>query len=322
MMDCGAFDSGLTIHPDGKVSPCCMFEKELFKDLATVNLADPDPWHDLRDGQGCSACKHPGDTYKDTFDKFKNNQYAIRHLDVRNSNLCNLECTICNSYYSSKWADRLDDQKFVSTDFDVDLGSVEHIYFAGGEPLLNSKHWQILESIPDPSCVTLQYNSNLGFVKGIEKHWPKFKHVSVNASMDAVGKLGEYLRYGTKWKQWEDNLHHAAEYAEVFVNPTISILNIFHLKEIEDWSKYPVSYNILTDPQHLCISVLPKKLKDQIKYVPRNDHLKQLLRQDESWLFPHTMSYILLQDKLKNTDIWNNLPFTEYAIQEYMRDGL
>jgi len=39
-------------------------------------------------------------------------------------------------------------------------------------------------------------------------------------------------------------------------------------------------------------------------------------------LFNHTISFILLQDKLKGTDIWNNLPFTNYAIQEYMKDGL
>ena len=320
VIGCGAFDSGLTIHPDGKVSPCCQFEKAYFKDLQDINLDAP--WEDLKDGKGCNACKHHGPTYKDTFDKFKNNQYAIRHLDVRNSNLCNLECTICNSYYSSKWADRLNEQKFVSTDFNVNLDSVEYIYFAGGEPLLNSKHWEILDSIHNPSNVTLLYNSNLSSVKDIEKYWPKFKNVNVNASMDAVGELGEYLRYGTDWDRWEENLNFASQYAQLTLNPTISVLNIFHLQEIEAWSKYPVVYNILTDPQHLCVSVLPNKLKETIKYIPNDPHLKQLLRNDESWLFPHTMSFIMLQDKIKNTNIWDSLPFNDYAIQEYMKDGL
>jgi MoaA/NifB/PqqE/SkfB family radical SAM enzyme len=320
VMDCGAFDSGLTIHPDGKVSPCCLFEKKYFKNLQDINFDDP--WYDLRDGKGCNACKHAGHTYKENFDIYKHDNYKVRHLDVRNNNLCNLECTICCSYYSSKWADRLAETKFVSTDFDVDLTNVEHIYFAGGEPLINPKHWQVLDSVTDPNTVTLQYNSNLSTIKNIDIYWPRFKHVSVNASMDAIGPLGEQLRYGTNWDKWTNNLHTAAKYAEVKVNPTISVLNIFNLKEIEEWSDYPITYNILTDPQHLCVSVLPNKLKKSIPYIPDNTQLKSLLNTDDSWLFPHTMSFILLQDKIKNTNIWDSLPFQEYAIQEYMKDGL
>lgn len=316
MVDCGAFNSGFTIHPDGKVSPCCLFDMKHFKNLHEVDMENP--WEDLRDGRGCGACKHAGPTYKDTFDKFKNNTYAIRHLDVRNSNLCNLECSICNSYYSSKWAERLGEKKFVSTDFNVDLSSVNEIYFAGGEPLLNPKHWEVLDNIENPENVSLHYNSNLATIKNVEKYWPRFKKVSVNVSMDGIGRLGEYLRYGTNWERWEKNLHSVSNYAKVKINPTISVLNIFNLKEIEEWSKYPVNYNILTNPDYLCVSVLPSDLKDKISYIPDNPHLKQLLKDDQSYLFPHTMSFILLQDKLKNIDIWSFLPFEKYAIREYM----
>lgn len=319
-MDCGAFDSGLTIHPDGKVSPCCIFDKKYYKNITDIDLNDP--WKDLRDGKGCNSCRHAGPTYKDRFVEFKRNNYKVRHLDVRNTNLCNLECTICCSYYSSKWAQRLGENKFVSTEFDIDLDEVEHIYFAGGEPLINSMHWKVLDRIKDPSKVTLQYNSNLVSVKNIEKYWPKFKHVFVSASMDAVGKLGEYLRYGTDFEKWENNLNIVSKYAEIEINPTISILNIFHLKELEEWSKFPINYNILTDPRHLCVNVLPIELKNKIEYMPKNEHLKQILNTDESWLFPHAMSFILLQDRIKNTNIWDRLPFADYAIQEYMKDSL
>jgi len=319
-MDCGAFDSGLCIHPDGKVSPCCLIDTEYFKDFDELDFNEP--WRDLRDGRGCAACKHPGPIYKDSFNRFKNDTYAVRHLDVRNNNLCNLECSICNSYYSSKWAERMGDTKFVTSDFDISFDNLQHIYFAGGEPLLNPKHWEILRNVKNPANITLSYNSNLAHIKGIEEYWPRFKEVKVNASMDAVGELGEFLRYGTKWDKWVDNLHKTAEYATVVLNPTISVLNIFHLKDIEEWSEYPITYNILENPEHLCVSVLPAELKDKIEYIPDDGYLKYLLRKDESWLFPHTMSYILLQDKIKNTDIWGYLPFEKYAIQEYMENGL
>ena len=38
MVDCGAFDSGFTIHPDGKVSPCCLFDIKHFKNLHEVDM--------------------------------------------------------------------------------------------------------------------------------------------------------------------------------------------------------------------------------------------------------------------------------------------
>ncbi len=318
-MDCGAFDSGLCIHPDGLASPCCIFEREHFKRLDELDPTDP--WQELRDGRGCAECKHAGVTYRDSFERFKNPVYAVRHLDVRNTNLCNLECTICNSYYSSRWAERLgEESKIITTDFDVDLTAVEYIYFAGGEPLLNPKHWKLLDSVPDPSKVTLQYNTNLTSVKRIDQYWPKFKRVLVNASMDAAYSLGTYLRYGTDWNTWVENVDHAAQYSEITINPTISALNVFNLKTIERWSKYPVEYNILTNPQHLCVSVLPQSLKDTIEYIPDNAQLHELLQRDDSWLFPHTMSFVLLQDKLKGTYIWNCLPFEKYAIEKYMKN--
>ena len=315
-MDCGAFNNGLTIHPDGKVSPCCMFDHKYFQNLHELDWSDP--WKDLRDGRGCDACKHDGPTYKNTFDKYTNTQFKIKYLDVRNNNLCNLECSICNSYYSSKWAQRLGKQKFVATDFDIDLTHVDWIYFAGGEPLLNPKHWQVLESIPDPSKVRLLYNSNLTIVKNVEKYWPQFKSVIVNASMDGFGKLGEYLRYGTSWSTFENNLSIVAQYATVRIVPVISVLNIFHLQELEEWSDYEIDYECLTGPDYLCVSVLPQELKQQIPYIPDNAHLKQLLDTDTSDLFNHTISFILLQDKLKSTNIWSYLPFEKYAIKEYM----
>lgn len=318
-MDCGAFDSSFCIHPDGKVSPCCIFDKNLFLDMKDVDWTDP--WKDLRDGKGCDLCKNSSEPYKNRFDYLKNNTFAIRHLDIRNNNLCNLECTMCNSYYSSKWAERLGKTKFVKSDFDINLDHVEYIYFAGGEPLLNPKHWELLSSIKNPESVTLMYSSNLTYIDRIEKYWPNFKKVTVNASMDAIGELNDYIRYGTVWNKWEKNLYKVAKFADIRIVVTVSVLNVFYLKDIEEWSEFPIAYNVLTDPQHLCVSVLPQELKDKIEYVPEDSkQLKFLLTKDDSWLFPHTMSYILLQDKIKNTDIWKYLPYEKYAVKEYMKE--
>ena len=314
---CGAFTSSLCVHPDGKVSPCCQFDYEHLIDISDIDWQDP--YKSVKDGRGCSACDHEGDVYMDAFNRFEaHDTFAVRHLDVRNNNLCSLECAICCSYYSSKWAERLGLPKFVSTDFNVPLDEVEMIYFAGGEPLLNPSHWEVLDKIPYPEQVELQYNSNLTYVNNIEKYWPRFKAVNVRASLDAVGELGEYLRLGMNWDKWQANLNIARQHATVIINPTISVLNIFHLAELNAFAKendLGLDYNILTGPEYLCVNVLPLELKKQISFMPNKKHLRELLNEDRSFLFKDTINYILVHDRVKNTDIWKHLPFQKYAVE-------
>jgi len=320
-MKCGAFDSGLCIHPDGKATPCCQFNIDLAKNINELDWNDP--WADLRDGQGCEACKRTGPVYKDVYDSYINEQFAIRWLDVRNNNLCNMECIICNSYYSSKWADRLSyENKFVSTDFDVNLDNVEQIYFAGGEPFLNKTHWKILDSIPNPERVGLVYSSNLTAVKGIEKYWPKFHNVFLNASLDGIGTFGEQVRPGLDWQRWQENFKKVLSYNNVNVEIacTVSIANVWHLEEMKqfaDDNNVSIRFYRLDNPDYLSVGVLPTELKKQIKYIP-NQEIQELLDQNLEHLFKHTVASILLGDKLRGTNLWDYLPYKKWAIKNLL----
>lgn len=330
--NCGAFDSAITIHPDGKISPCCIFDHQYFKTFDQITDWK-DPWKDLRDGKGCQACKHNGKTkYKESFDPYiTNKEFKIQHLDIRNNNLCNLECTICNSYYSSKWAERLGKEKFISyTSLDLDLSDLKFIYFAGGEPLLNQYHYELINKLNDKSKIKLQYSSNLTTInKNLIETWKKFEHVYINASLDGIGKFGEYLRPGLKWDKWVENILYIKNNlsnCSLFINPTISLLNIWHLEELETWANnqgFKIRYNILKNPDYLCISALPTELKQKISHIPidhnkNEDVIKQLLEIDNSILFNHTISNILLSDKLRKTDLWSYLPFDKWAVKNIL----
>jgi MoaA/NifB/PqqE/SkfB family radical SAM enzyme len=320
-MKCGAFDSGLTIHPDGKVTPCCQFDINLAKNINDLNWQDP--WKDLRDGRGCTACKKPGKTYKNTFDNYVHSKFAVRWLDVRNNNLCNMECVICGPYYSSKWAERVGkEQSFVKTDFDVDFSQVRKIYFAGGEPFLNKTHWNILKNIPNPERVGLFYTSNLTYVKGVQEHFLKFKHVGINASLDGVGKFGEQIRPGLNWKTWQKNLDSLLNIKNVKVEIacTVGLTNIWHLEEIDSFAKQkgiPIEYFTLKHPDYLSLSALPIDLKEKINFIP-TDELKLLINDDKSYLFKHTIANILLGDRLRETNLWDYLPFKDWAIKNIL----
>jgi hypothetical protein len=319
---CGAFDSGLAIHPDGKVSPCCQFDHRYYKDINELDWKDP--WKDLRDGYGCKACRFKGPTYKDTFENYFAESYAVRFLDVRNNNLCNLECVICNPYYSSKWAKRLNqDDVYVSTPIDnVNLSKVTTVYFAGGEPFLNTDHQKILERL-NPKLVTrLIYSSNLTYIKGAKEIWPKFNQIFLNASLDGIGEFGEAMRPGLKWDVWYKNFLEIKQIpnVEIAICPTVNLLNIWYLKEIEKFAQehgVGINYNELENPQKLCLSTLPQELKDRIEYVPDNWRIKKQLEKDTSWMFKETISYVLASDRIRGTNLWKYLPFENYAEKEF-----
>lgn len=323
--DCGAFDSGLCMHPDGKVSPCCQFDKGYFQNVTDLDWTRP--WEELRDGRGCSMCKNKkGSSYKDTFDSFKNKEFAIRYLDVRNSNLCNFECVMCNSYYSSKWAERtFKPKKFIKYDYEFDMSDVRKIYFAGGEPMLHKTHWNILdELVSDEKYFTenigLIYSTNLSVVGDALHYWPKFSHIFVNASLDGIGHFGEQLRPGLDWEKFERNINLIKDLdnVEIEIACTVTCLNIWHLESLDTWAKNKeirVKYYPLYHPNYYDISVLPQELKDQVEWIPDDPDIKDRFSYNTSHEFRNTIGAVLAGDRLRKTDLWGHLPFKTWTIK-------
>ena len=90
--------------------------------------------------------------------------------------------------------------------------NIKVFYFAGGEPLMTDKHYEILEHLIETgnTKVTLEYNSNVSRLKYKNKSiidlWNKFENVTVSASLDSWGSRAEYIREGTDWDKVESNL--------------------------------------------------------------------------------------------------------------------
>ena len=151
----------------------------------------------------------------------------LRYFDVRWSNICNFKCRSCSSTYSSSWAteDNNNGQNkkvfiFAGGNNNDDLynqflphfKNIEEFYFAGGEPLLTDKHYDILEYLISigKTNVKLKYNTNLSSLKYKNKSiidlWKQFPNIEVYASLDSWGDRAEYIREGTDWSVIESNL--------------------------------------------------------------------------------------------------------------------
>jgi sulfatase maturation enzyme AslB (radical SAM superfamily) len=150
------------------------------------------------------------------------------------------------------------------------------MYFTGGEPLLNSEHWALLEELiasDQASGISLMYNTNLTTIKYKDKNiidiWQQFKTVNIQCSIDAVGEPLEYIRSGTRWEKIKSNLDQLVSDSQnsninIALSPVLSILNIWFIDELYKYASsknIPINLIILTGPDYLALDVMPDSLK-------------------------------------------------------------
>jgi hypothetical protein len=214
-------------------------------------------------------------------------------LDLRFSNLCNFRCRSCWHGASSRWfSDSLAlgwtagksaiitagaDRAKTLDDAMQRLPELRIIYFAGGEALLMEEHYLILEELLrlGRNDVCLIYNTNLSELsfggRSAIDLWRQFRDVWVGASADGMGAVGELVRKGMSWRQFEENLQAvraACPHVHLSLAATISVLNIFHLTDFYrhavgsiGFAHSEISLNPLQNPPHYNIQILPPDLK-------------------------------------------------------------
>ncbi len=243
-------------------------------------------------------------------------------LDVRFSNVCNLKCRMCSHDYSSAWYDESieissadknfvfksvtkNDSKFHGNvsydDIAPMLDYVETIYFAGGEPLMTPDHYKVLEHLINNNRakdVKLVYSTNLTISrykgKPVRDYWAEFENVEVAASIDGMGKVGEYIRTNLNWQSAINTYNELKPNDERYSNIsiyaciTLSNLNVFHLPDFIKWclqsgwilketNVYAINY--VEFPFDMSVKALPleartaviSKYKKLINWMEEND---------------------------------------------------
>lgn len=192
-----------------------------------------------------------------------NKDYSVpvefQHIDIRFSNLCNFKCRMCNHTFSSHWYE--DAQKItlhktlpylagnkkvieasdtIIEDIIPYIKKLKSVYFAGGEPLINDQHYELLDwlynnvkEVEEDGRVCkdmlIHYNTNLSTLKyknyNFIKYWKEFRKVNLSISCDGVGKVGEYQRVGFKHDTFIKNLNELKKHAKP--NSTLSLDQVF-----------------------------------------------------------------------------------------------
>ena len=238
--------------------------------------------------------------------------FIIKYWDIRFSNLCNMACRSCGTWFSSNWYE--DHKKLTGAPpnhakimkagrsgndiWDQLLEQFDHVeqfYFAGGEPIIMEEHLRILKELDKRKMyhVRLIYNTNFSKSKfkgtDIFELWNKFDSVSVGASLDAEGPRAELMRTGTKWEQTINNRKRMMEVSpnvDFYISSTVSLPNALHVADFHrSWVEQGLikpedfNYNLLQMPTWQRMDILPLEYKEQIK-EKYTTHLKWLKEQD------------------------------------------
>ena len=232
----------------------------------------------------------------------------IRSIELKLNNLCNLKCRMCHPVDSTKWAEdwslvaelqrhnewtyknvkkyNLTEHPYLCewenhpTFFDElneIIETVDTIWFAGGEPLIDPMHYKFLNMIKDKGkTITLQYATNLTKLsckdESIIDLWKSFKKILVAVSFDGVADVYEYIRTNANFNEVVDNIKTIQNKIEkesmniiLLGGCTFQAYNIFNLP---DMFNFLIDNNIwihthrVSFPRFLSCQVLPKELKE------------------------------------------------------------
>ena len=228
------------------------------------------------------------------------------YLDLRLGNLCNLKCRMCNPWNSSQivkehadlvanspeygevWQKTfgkfpvtvMNDQQWFDHDIMWDqvislIPTLKKVYMTGGEPTLIKNNFKFMQACIDQgrTDIVLFFNTNCTNInKKFLELISQFKQVNINASMDGVGIVNEYIRAPSDWKLISENIEKLAQLSNVNlgITPTIQVYNAFDIVNMLEWvdqlnTKYAkqifIDFLVNHHPHHLSVRILDDDMR-------------------------------------------------------------
>jgi len=187
--------------------------------------------------------------------------------DLRTSNLCNLECQMCNAKASSSIAKRQGiNRPFLTWDTDSNINpkSVK-VYLAGGEPFLIKSFSDRLNKITNTDCEIVINTNCTTLTSYMLEALDRFHDINFTCSIDGYDKLNNLIRINSNFEDIDKNIDILAERypsASFHVNTVVQKDNINYLQDLAQWihNKKIISLwtlSILTKPEYFHYSNAP-----------------------------------------------------------------
>lgn len=188
-------------------------------------------------------------------------------VELQLTNLCNLKCLMCHEDESSSiYAEnkKLNIHIINNDDYKVTVTEVEHIkewlntgpkriIFRGGEPFMSLEikqilQWALSNNLLDQTEIWITTN-----ITKLDDDWVEIlksiANLKIMLSLDSIGRLSEYIRFGSNWPTVENNIRRLKSITDnIIVHAVIQNLNILYVDELIVWCN---NNNLLLDTEFL-----------------------------------------------------------------------
>jgi MoaA/NifB/PqqE/SkfB family radical SAM enzyme len=333
---------GLEYRYDGAVRPCCMYGGELGRLSAKEGLEDiykNEKTQSLRNSflnkefpPACNACKEeetatgsspriflPG--LKKTIREHEE-ELMFNKVDISVSNICNLDCVMCNPMLSSKWnnlVDSLDNEKLnfsnlkKSSVHTLSKGDIDQllrrsrdaaeVILTGGDPLAVKESKYILEKwVQEKRENQLTFITNGTLLKKDTLDLLKqCKKLLLVFSVDGVGPVHEWVR-GCQWQPLEELIVSASkQISGLCLSPTTAAYNLYDLENLSRFAeKNNVRikfHHVLSSPLFLSHRIIPLESRLFLRDKYRNLYGDDIDSLCDSLALPEPENVIDLRNK-------------------------
>jgi hypothetical protein len=298
------------------------------------------------DGSDINADNAPWDTFYTS----KN----TRVLEIVLGNTCDSKCIYCSDYFSSLWAAekrKYGEDVYLTWENDFDSPLVKtfweyfeeawptlpHVNFIGGEPLIIKDFFRYLDKMLeigdrmslildqttiDKKGLSIVTNGNtpshlLDRFLEYSKKLSKYFNIHVQISGENTEEQLEYVRFGTEWAQWKENVekYMTCSHIEVQFLPAVQLVTIPSMKNYIDFVreiflkyKKPIKLNWASVdwPKEFNLDFIPLEVIPHIDDCLTSLRLFQIVSIDE-WQIKSIQYFIRSLQKVKDLSIEQNL---------------
>jgi sulfatase maturation enzyme AslB (radical SAM superfamily) len=190
-------------------------------------------------------------------------EHTVDYLELRDGNLCNMACIMCSPNDSSviqseieenpklfgifknytniiNNKDKISDERWREL-YEI-APTLRSLHLTGGEPMLSKNFKMYLEYILEHGRddIHLHISTNASVVNDqLISIFNRFNDFTMNISIDGVGDVAEYHRYGSSWDKISSNIEQLIALKGTFsLGTTITAISIL---DISNLTKYLIS---------------------------------------------------------------------------------
>jgi molybdenum cofactor biosynthesis enzyme MoaA len=271
----------------------------------------------------------------------------LKTVEIFFDNVCNLKCRMCSSTHSHLWYDEekelygrtFNSDKYVKSNLPqhIDVARLEEIKIYGGEPLQSLEAEDFFKRLLDEATVenlTIEMSTNatktpMPYTLEVFKRCKKLK---INLSIDAYGKLNEFIRSGSKWDDilqvmdfFNELCNNRNGETSIQVHSAVGVYNANKIHELEtfvleNYPKFSKTQQMIQFPIFLNIQNMPEEYKTLIDDSVNEETKKYMYNKiSDNTMFNHFVNFHRKLNTIRNEELLCNDTLQNYISQNSMQ---